>query len=117
ENLRNAGLANGKPAVLLILYRQPGANIISTVDLVKALLPQLRASISPAIDVALAVDRSTTIRTSLRDVERTLVLAVLLVVLVVFAFLRNLLATLIPVVAVSVSLISTFAAMYLMGYS
>jgi multidrug efflux pump len=117
ENLRNAGLANGKPAVLIILYRQPGANIISTVDLVKALLPQLRASISPAIDIGLAVDRSTTIRTSLRDVERTLVLAVLLVIVVVFAFLRNLRATLIPVVAVSVSLIATFAAMYLMGYS
>ena len=117
ENLRNAGLANGKPAVLLILYRQPGANIISTVDLVKALMPQLRASISPAIDIALAVDRSTTIRTSLRDVERTLILAVLLVIVVVFVFLRNLRATLIPVVAVSVSLIATFAAMYLMGYS
>jgi multidrug efflux pump len=117
ENLRNAGLANGKPAVLIILYRQPGANIISTVDLVKALMPQLGASISPAIDVGLAVDRSTTIRTSLRDVERTLVLAVLLVIVVVFAFLRNLRATLIPVVAVSVSLIATFAAMYLMGYS
>jgi multidrug efflux pump len=117
ENLRNAGLANGKPAVLIILYRQPGANIISTVDLVKGLMPQLRASISPAIDVGVGVDRSTTIRTSLRDVERTLVLAVLLVILVVFAFLRNLRATLVPVVAVSVSLIATFAAMYLMGYS
>jgi multidrug efflux pump len=117
ENLRNAGLANGKPAVLIILYRQPGANIISTVDLVKGLMPQLRASISPAIDIGLAVDRSTTIRTSLRDVERTLVLAVLLVIVVVFAFLRNLRATLVPVVAVSVSLIATFAAMYLMGYS
>ena len=117
ENLRNAGLANGKPAVLIILYRQPGANIISTVDAVKALMPQLRASISPAIDVTLAVDRSTTIRTSLHDVERTLILAVLLVILVVFAFLRNLRATLIPVVAVSVSLVATFAAMYLIGYS
>jgi multidrug efflux pump len=117
ENLRNAGLANGKPAVLIILYRQPGANIISTVDAVKALLPQLRASISPAIDVALAVDRSTTIRTSLRDVERTLILAVLLVILVVFAFLRNFRATLVPVVAVSVSLVATFAVMYLFGYS
>jgi multidrug efflux pump len=117
ENLRNAGLANGKPAVLIILYRQPGANIISTVDLVKALMPQLKASISPAIEVGLGVDRSTTIRTSLRDVERTLILAVLLVILVVFAFLRNLRATLVPVVAVSVSLIATFAAMYLMGYS
>jgi multidrug efflux pump len=117
ENLRNAGLANGKPAVLIILYRQPGANIISTVDLVKALMPQLRASISPAIDVGLAVDRSTNIRTSLRDVERSLILAVLLVIVVVFAFLRDPRATLVPVVAVSVSLIATFAAMYLMGYS
>ena len=117
ENLRNAGLANGKPAVLIILYRQPGANIISTVDLVKALMPQLRASVSPAIDINLAVDRSITIRTSLRDVERTLILAVLLVIVVVFAFLRNLRATLVPVVAVSVSLIATFAAMYLFGYS
>jgi len=117
ENLRNAGLANGKPAVLIILYRQPGANIISTVDLVKALMPQLRASISPAIDIALGVDRSTTIRTSLRDVERTLILAVMLVILVVFAFLRNLRATFIPVVAVSVSLVATFGVMYLIGYS
>jgi multidrug efflux pump len=117
ENLRNAGLANGKPAVLIILYRQPGANIINTVDAVKALLPQLKASISPAIDVTLAADRSTTIRTSLHDVERTLVLAVLLVILVVFAFLRNFRATLVPVVAVSVSLVATFAVMYLIGYS
>ena len=117
ENLRNAGLANGKPAVLIILYRQPGANIISTVDAVKALLPVLRASISPAIDITIGVDRSTTIRTSLRDVERTLILAVLLVILVVFAFLRNLRATFIPVVAVSVSLVATFGAMYLLGYS
>jgi multidrug efflux pump len=117
ENLRNAGLANGKPAVLIILYRQPGANIISTVDLVKALMPQLRASISPAIDIALGVDRSTTIRTSLRDVERSLIIAVMLVIVVVFAFLRNLRATFIPVVAVSVSLVSTFGAMYLIGYS
>jgi multidrug efflux pump len=117
ENLRNAGLANGKQAVLIILYRQPGANIISTVDSVKALMPQLRASVSPAIDISVAVDRSTTIRTSLRDVERTLILAVLLVIVVVFVFLRNLRATLVPVVAVSVSLIATFAAMYLFGYS
>jgi multidrug efflux pump len=117
ENLRNAGLANGKPAVLIILYRAPGANIISTVDAVRALLPVLRASISPAIDIGVGVDRSTTIRTSLRDVERTLILAVLLVILVVFAFLRSLRATFIPVVAVSVSLVSTFGAMYLVGYS
>jgi multidrug efflux pump len=117
ENLRNAGLANGKPAVLIILNRQPNANIIATVDLVKAMMPQLRASVSPAIDIALGVDRSTTIRTSLRDVERTLVIAVMLVIIVVFAFLRNLRATFIPVVAVSVSLVATFGAMYLIGYS
>jgi len=117
ENIRNAGIENGKPAVLIILYRQPGANIISTVDLVKARMPELKASISPAIDLGLAVDRSTTIRSSLRDVEWTLILAVMLVVLVVFAFLRNLRATFIPVVAVSASLIITFGAMYLIGYS
>jgi multidrug efflux pump len=117
ENLRNAGLANGKPAVLIILYRQPGANIISTVDAVKALIPFLRASISPAIDIGVGVDRSTTIRNSLNDVERTLILAVLLVILVVFAFLRNVRATFIPMVAVSVSLVATFGAMYLFGYS
>jgi multidrug efflux pump len=117
ENLRNAGLANGKPAVLIILNRQPNANIIATVDLVKAMMPQLRASVSPAIDITLGVDRSTTIRTSLRDVERTLVIAVMLVIIVVFAFLRNLRATFIPVVAVSVSLVATFGAMYLIGYS
>src|ERR1700723_279602 len=117
ENLRNAGLSNGKPAILIILYRQPGANIISTVDLVKSLMPQLRASISPAIDVNLAVDRSITIRTSLRDVEITLVIAVILVILVVFAFLRSARATLVPVAAVAVSLVATFAVMYLLGYS
>src|ERR1700723_856285 len=117
EDLRNAGLSNGKPAVLIILYRQPGANIISTVDLVKSLMPQLRASISPAIDVNLAVDRSAPIRTSLRDVEITLVIAVILVILVVFAFLRSARATLVPVAAVAVSLVATFAVMYLLGYS
>src|ERR1700741_1119131 len=86
ENLRNAGLANGKTAARIILYRQPGANIISTVDAVKALVPVLRASISPAIDIGVGVDRSTTIRTSLRDVERTLVLAGALVIIAVFGF-------------------------------
>lgn len=117
ENLRNAGLANGKPAILIVLYRQPAGNIIGIVDRVKALLPQLRASVSPAIDINVAVDRSTTIRSSLRDVEFTLVIAIFLVVVVVFAFLRNGRATLIPIVAVSVSLVATFAVMYLMGYS
>jgi multidrug efflux pump len=117
ENLRNLGLSNGKLAVMMIVYRQPGANIIGMVDRVKALMPQLRASVSPAIDVNLAVDRSTTIRVSLWDVEITLVIAVILVILVVFAFLRSARATLVPVVAVSVSLIATFAVMYLLGYS
>ena len=117
ENLRSLGLANGKRAVMMIVFRQPGANIISMVDRVKRLMPQLRASVSPAIDVNLAVDRSTTIRTSLLDVEITLVIAVILVILVVFAFLRSGRATLVPVVTVSVSLIATFAVMYLLGYS
>jgi multidrug efflux pump len=117
ENLRNLGLSNGKLAVMMVVYRQPGANIIGMVDRVKALMPQLRASISPAIDVTLAVDRSTTIRVSLRDVEITLIIAVILVILVVFAFLRSARATLVPVVAVSVSLVATFAVMYLLGYS
>jgi multidrug efflux pump len=117
ENLRNLGLSNGKLAVMMIVYRQPGANIIGMVDRVKALMPQLRASVSPAIDVNLAVDRSTTIRVSLRDVEITLIIAVILVILVVFAFLRSARATLVPVVAVSVSLVATFAVMYLFGYS
>jgi multidrug efflux pump len=117
ENLRNLGLSNGKLAVMMIVYRQPGANIIGMVDRVKALMPQLRASVSPAIDVNLAVDRSITIRASLRDVEITLIIAVILVILVVFAFLRSARATLVPVVAVSVSLVATFAVMYLLGYS
>ncbi len=117
ENLRNQGLSNGKPAVLVFLYKQPGANIIDTVDRVKAILPQLEASIPSAISVALTLDRTITIRTSLHDVERTLIVAIVLVVLVVFAFLRNLRATLIPSVAVPVSLIGTFGVMYLLGYS
>jgi multidrug efflux pump len=117
ENIRNAGLANGKPAVLVILYRQPGANIIDTVDRARALMPELQASISPAIDLAIAVDRSTTIRASLHDVEITLLLAIALVILVVFIFLRNVRAILIPIVAVPVSLIGTFGVMYLLGYS
>jgi multidrug efflux pump len=117
ENIRNAGLANGKPSVLVVLYRSPGANIIDTVDRVYALLPELRAAIPPAIDIAPAVDRSITIRTSLKEVERTLMISVVLVILVVFVFLRSGRATLVPSVAVPVSLIGTFAAMYLLGYS
>jgi hydrophobe/amphiphile efflux-1 (HAE1) family protein len=117
EDVHTAGLANGKPSVLLIIFRQPGANIIGTVDRVRALIPQLRASISPAIKIDVVVDRTTTIRTSVRDVQITLIISVLLVIFVVFAFLRNLWATIIPSVAVPLSLIGTFGAMYLLGYS
>src|SRR6202041_1272906 len=117
ENIRTLGLANGKPAIMMIVYRQSGANIVQMVDRVKSLMPQLKASVSPAIDINLAVDRSKTIRASLRDVEITLLITVALVILVVFAFLRDARATLVPVVAVSVSLVATFAVMYLLGYS
>src|SRR5438034_1566754 len=117
QDLRNAGSANGKPSVLVIIFRQPNANIIETVDSVGALLPQLRASIPSAIDLNVMMERTTTIRASLRDVERTLTLSVILVVLVVFLFLRNARATLIPSVAVPVSLVTTFGVMYLAGYS
>jgi multidrug efflux pump len=117
ENLRNQGLANGKPAVLVILYKQPNANIIDTVDRINEALPQLRASVPRGIDIRMTIDRTTTIRASLHDVEITLVIAIVLVILVVFAFLRNPRAVLIPTVAVPVSLIGTFGAMYLMGYS
>ena len=117
QDLRNAGSANGRPSVLVIINRQPNANIIETVDAVTALLPSLRASIPSAIDLSVMMERTTTIRASLRDVERTLLISVSLVVLVVFLFLRNGRATLIPSVAVPVSLIATFGAMYLVGYS
>ena len=117
EDLRNIGLANGKRSVLVILYRQPGANIIETVDRVIAMLPQLKASLPADVDVTPASDRSVTIRASLKDTEYTLMIAVALVVMVVFLFLRNWRATLIPSVAVPISIIGTFAAMYLMGFS
>ena len=117
QDLRNAGSANGKRSVLVIINRQPNANIIETVDRVIALLPSLRASIPAAIDLDLMMERTTTIRASLRDVERTLLISVTLVILVVFLFLRNWRATLIPSMAVPVSLIATFGVMYLAGYS
>ena len=117
ENVRNLGLADGKPAVLVILYRQPGANIIETVDRVTALIPALKAAIPSDIQMKVAVDRTTTIRASLHDVERTLIVAISLVILVVFLFLRNARATLVPAVAVPISLLGTFGAMYLLGYS
>ncbi|CAN5136431.1 multidrug efflux RND transporter permease subunit MdtC [soil metagenome] len=117
QDIRNMGLINGKPAIQLQVFRQPGANIIETVERVRALLPTLTASIPPAIDVDVVMERTSTIRASLREVERALSISVGLVVLVVFLFLRNGRATLIPAVAVPVSLVGTFAAMYLLGYS
>ncbi|WCM21171.1 efflux RND transporter permease subunit [Paraburkholderia bryophila] len=117
EDLRNLGLFNGKRSVLVILYRQPGANIIDTIDRVMAMLPQLHASLPADVDIAPAGDRSTTIRASLKDTERTLLIAVALVTMVVFLFLRNWRATLIPSIAVPISIIGTFGAMYLLGFS
>jgi multidrug efflux pump len=117
QNLRNLGLSNGKPAVLVIVFRQPGANIITTIDGVRAAVPQLKAALPADIDIAFASDRSTTIRASLNDTQRTLVIAVLLVIAVVYVFLRNGRATIIPSIAVPISIIGTFGAMYLLGYS
>ena len=117
EDLRTACFANGKPSILLIVFRQPGANIIDTVDRVRALLPQLQADISAAIRMFVVLDRTTTIRSSVRDVEITMSISIGLVILVVFVFLRNWRMTLIPSIAVPVSLIGTFGVMYLLGYS
>jgi multidrug efflux pump len=117
ENIRNSGLVNGKPSVMVIVSRKPGANIIETVDRVIELLPQLEASIPKAINLSVVMDRTQSIRASLRDVERTLVVSGILVILVVFVFLRHVRSAVIPSVAVLVSLISTFGIMYLCGYS
>ena len=117
EDLRNQGLFGGKPSVLLIITKQPGANIIATIDAIKAMLPDLRASIPTAIDLSLAMDRSTTIRASLHDVERTMGISTLLVIMVVFLFLRNARASIIPSIAVPVSMVGTFGVMYLLNYS
>ena len=117
EDLRGGGVANGKRAVLIIVFRQPGANIIDTVDSVRAALPQLQASISHAITLSVLNDRTTTIRASVDHVELTLLVSIALVVLVVFLFLKNVWATVIPSVAVPLSLLGTFAGMYFCGYS
>jgi multidrug efflux pump len=117
EDTRNVGLANGKPAVLIIVFRQPGANIIETVDRVTELMPLFRASISPAIDLKIVLDRTITVRASVHDIEVTLLVSIILVILVTFAFLRTVRATVIPSVAVPMSLIGTFAVMYLLHYS
>jgi len=117
QDLRNDGHTNGKPSVQLIVYRQPGANIIETVEGVKALLPLLRASIPAAVNLDVVMERTTSIKASLREVERTLIIALLLVIGVVYAFLRNGRATLIPAVAVPLSLVGTFTVMYLLNFS
>jgi multidrug efflux pump len=117
EDIRNEGQSNGKRSVLVIIYLQPNANIIETVDNVKALLPDLQAALPNDVDVTVATDRTTTIRASLKEVERSLTISVILVVLVTFAFLRSFRAGLVPSVAVPVSLVGTFGVMYLMGFS
>jgi multidrug efflux pump len=117
SDVRNIGIANGKPSVLIIVFRQPGANVIETVDRVTSLLPYLQSSISPAISLTVAMDRTITVRASVKDIESTLVLSIVLVILVVFAFLRTVRATIIPSIAVPLSLVGTFSGMYLLGYS
>ena len=117
EDLRNLGLSQGEPSVILAVFRQPGANMIETVDRIKAKMPELRASISPSLHLRIAIDRTTTIRASIHDVERALIISISLVILVVFVFLRNVWATIIPSIAVPLSLVGTFGVMYLCGYS
>src|SRR6266550_705513 len=117
EDSRNLGLSGGKPSVPLGIFRQPGANMIETVDRINAILPQLRASISPSLHLIVAMDSTTTIRASVHDVEVALIISIILVIFVVFAFLRNVWATIIPSVAVPLSLIGTFGVMYLCHYS
>jgi multidrug efflux pump len=117
QNIRTAGYLNGTPSITVIIFRQPGANIIETVDRIASELPSIEASIPQGIKTTIVLDRTTTIRASVNDVERTLMLSVILVILVVFVFLRNWRATLIPTVAVPASLIGTFAVMYLLGFS
>jgi multidrug efflux pump len=117
EDVRNLGMVNNKPAILVLLFRTPGANIVQTVADVKAVLPQLQAALPPAVSVDVALDRTGTIHDSLRDVQRTMIVAILLVMFVVYLFLRDGRAAIIPSVAVPLSLIGTFGAMYLLGYS
>lgn len=117
EDTRNAGLSNGKPSVVLVIFKQPGANVIKTIDSVNAILPQLKASIPAAINMDVVMDRTTTIRASLRDVEATLVIAIILVIGVVYFFLGSLRAMCIPGIAVLLSLLGTFGVMLLLGFS
>jgi multidrug efflux pump len=116
-DVRNLGLVNGKPGIIMPVFRQPGANIIETVDRVRALMPYLQSSISPAIRLSVVSDRTTSVRASVKDIERTLLISVVLVILVVFVFLRTVRATIIPSIAVPLSLVGTCGVMYLLGYS
>src|SRR6267154_3552595 len=117
EDIRNLGLPGGTPGVIIAIFRQPGANMIETADKVKQTLPWLRSSISPSLKLDVVIDRTLVIRASVHEVERTMIISIILVILVVFAFLRNYWATVIPSVAVPLSLVGTFGVMYLFGYS
>src|SRR5205807_2869329 len=117
ENAKQAAWMNTVPAVIVNIQRQPGANIIAVVDRIKKLLPQLQSSLPSAVKVSILTDRTETIRASVKDVQFELMLTVALVVMVIFLFLRNLSATVIPSVAVPLSLVGTFGVMYLLGYS
>ena len=117
EDIHTGGSFNGKPAILIFVFKTNTANVIQTVDNVLAILPTLQASIPPAIKVSVVLDRTTTIRASVRDVTRTMVVSIVLVILVVFVFLREVRSTLIPSVSVPLSLLGTFGIMYLLGYT
>ena len=117
EDIRQAGWANGKPAIVLLVFKQPGANVVGTVDRVTAVLPRLQAAIPPAIHMAILLDGSKQIRDSVKDVEKTLIISIILVILVVFVFLRSVRTTSIPTVVVPLSLAGTFGVLYLFGYS
>src|SRR6201981_3522041 len=117
SDVRNLGLINGKHGIVMAIFRQPGANIIDTVDRVQSMIPFLQASISPAMKLAVVMDRTTSVRVSVKDIERTLLISIVLVILVVFAFLRTVRATIIPSISVPLSLVGTFGVMYLLGYS
>ena len=117
ENIQTGGRYNGKPAILIVVFKSPGANVISAVDGVLAILPKLSASIPPSIKINVALDRTTTIRASVKDVTRTMMISIILVILVVFVFLREVRSTLIPSVSVPLSLLGTFGVMYLLGYT
>jgi multidrug efflux pump len=117
EDIRNYAITDGRPSISVLIFRQPDANIIETIDNIKAVLPQLRAQLPAAIELGIGMDRSTTIRASLEEVQKTLLISVLLVIVVVYLFLRDIRATIVPTIAVPVSLIGTFGVMYLFGYS